>query len=480
MTPSVRYPKLATAMQYGFWFLLFIVFPLVLNPQAIFAGDASRDQALLIPKATALALIWFVGLFAALLSYPNARLLPRLEDIKRIPNSFYFLAFTLLMILVSSLSTPYAALPINLIGTEERFDGALVQILWYSLAFLGAALMTRTRVPTHHLMILIAVSNSLVAVWVLLQGYGIEPLVIVGGSLRNQNVYPVGPIGNSGLVGGYLATLLLVLLGWLYQRSHAWIWYLPLALSSAALIMSENRAGVLAVIVVWVGLAIYGRTQWRRMLVLSGVVIVAGIVVVITHPQPRALQFTQTVQAVRGTDQDTNSRLLLWSLATDMLPATLWIGLGPQGFEEGLWAYTDDTQQQRLIEGELPENAVDIRFTGTNIILYRLPNDDQQYGLRMRNDKAHNYLLDLGISAGLLAVIAFLIAYGLAIWHMFHANTPFTHALAAGMLGYGIFGMTWFASLAVDPVVCGLLGAGIGASFDVIQDNTPSETSDVA
>ncbi|MDZ7703692.1 MAG: O-antigen ligase family protein [Trueperaceae bacterium] len=456
-------------LQYAFWTLLLVVFPLTLDPISILEGGGSRDRAVLIPKALMLTLTWFTGLIAVVLSYPKTRLLPNYKTLRGIPVSLYFLLLALVAILVSALTSPYASTAVNLIGSRERLDGALVQITWYSLAFIGAALTLRPMVRYSHLIGLIAVGSSLVALWTLLQGYGIEPLVLFGADWRSQNAAPIGPLANSGYVGGYVATLLLVMLAWIMQSERFRpLWALPIVLSAAAIVMSENRAGALAVLILWPILAITYAVQyrrWMRIILLSALLLGGGVVVWASHHERKSLQPAQLTLALQGEDNDTNIRLVFWSIAAKMLRDTPWLGFGPQGFEQGLWQYASEPQKRMLVEGDLPENAYNIVFTETPIVFYNIPERDERQVFRAFSDKAHNYLLDFGLNAGLIGLAAFMLAYLSALWSMFRARTPLSQALAFGLLGYGVFGMTWFASLAVDPVMSGLLGAGIGAAW---------------
>lgn len=82
---------------------------------------------------------------------------------------------------------------------------------------------------------------------------------------------------------------------------------------------------------------------------------------------------------------------------------------------------------------------------------------------RLGWDKAHNYMVDLGLTAGIPSValfLVFLVAGQVALWR---SGSPLKEGVAVGWISFMVFGLAWFGTISLDPVIWVLVGAGLGA-----------------
>ena len=79
----------------------------------------------------------------------------------------------------------------------------------------------------------------------------------------------------------------------------------------------------------------------------------------------------------------------------------------------------------------------------------------------------HNYFLDIAFASGLPALLLF---YGLfcspALKLLYEARTPLALATLLALSTYLLYGMFWFATQNVDPLIWALVGLGIGSVPD--------------
>lgn len=451
-------------MKTTFLLLAFVIFPLTLNPWAIVRGQAA-EAIFLFPRAVVLTITWLVGIYLFL----NTPLKFRFKLTKF--WQFCSLAVFVILLFISGLVSEFNVTIVNLLGSQTRLDGVLIQLLWYSFVPLTAYVVYWQRLSAQQVMPYLALGSSLVALWLLAQTFGFEPIDVLFAPARllsptpRTATLPPGPLGNSGFTGGYLAFTGGIIFLWASTVKH-WGWFVVSAIIYAGLVASGNRAGLMALSGVWllVLLVLLWRhhAAFRRALGLTLLLLGAGTVIWFTHPIPTLLAGEQMSQAVTGQDDDTSVRFVLWSLAAKILRDHVWLGVGVNGYSEALWTYASPDEAWQIVRNKLPKDAYNVALTGTRVVLYNLPNSNEQYATRIYADKAHNYLLDIGLAAGVPALIAFVVSFVASLWALVSRASSATLAVAIGLLVYGVWAMAWFAALQVDPVVCMMLGAGLG------------------
>jgi len=173
-------------------------------------------------------------------------------------------------------------------------------------------------------------------------------------------------------------------------------------------------------------------------------------------------QVERTTDFIPGNESSFEVRLIFWRAALRGLLDRPFTGYGPNGFSVVFWRHATPQEQLQIVKTRLPDEATNIRFTGSPIVIYSLPNEDEPIFTTFGIDKAHNYLLDLTIAAGLTGTILFLIGVISGLIEMFRTNNQKVRAVALGIMTYLLFGVTWFATLPVDPIIWGFFGVGFG------------------
>lgn len=462
--PSSALTTLVDIVTETLWILMLLVFPLALNPWAMqTAGEGHIERALLQPKVVVLLIAWLLSVMACLVVWQQPLPLQIRRDLKVLWGALGVFA---VLLLISALTSPYSVLSVNLLGSQTRFDGVLVQVMWYSLVITASVLAGVSRLPAVRFVNWLLLGGSLVALWLLAQTFGVEPLGVFGVAANAASIQP-GPLGNPGFTAGYLGVVTTVAALWVLWQAPSRGRVFCLLACYAALVASGNRAAFLGVNLVWLG--VLGVQLWRpsRVYKVRGLLISAGLILVGAflwgvHPARGLLQPTQLVQALEGQDRDTNVRGILWRVSGRILRDHWWLGVGPNGYREAIWQYLEDEEARQLVANRLPANARNVTFTNSDLILFDLPDREGRQGIRRTFDKAHNYLLDIALSSGLFGLLSLLVAYATSLVVLLRQPSVVTRSIGLSVLVYGIYGMAWFAALALDPMVCVVLGTGLG------------------
>ncbi len=292
------------------------------------------------------------------------------------------LAFTLVLLLSTLVSTD---LRISVWGSYERQQGLLTLLAYLALFFITAVGL-RTRPHVDLLWRALVWASAPVVLYGLLQALRVDPL-----GWQSDAASPVlSTVGRSNFLGTYL--VLIIPLTWsqlLVTRTRTGLMLLC-AGQLTCLVLSHARGA-------WLGMALAGAafalvwtwtTGRRRLawLILAGcllaivVIIALGTVWLAPEALPQALivrsALPHLTQAVNLDAGSIRARLTIWQAALPLLHAHPWLGYGPE------------TLRTTFVTVYPPQ-----------LVYYQ--------GRQAVVDRAHNLWLDLGLSSGLAAVLAF-------------------------------------------------------------------------
>lgn len=414
------------------------------------------------------------------------------------PLRFPVLIPALALLGVSALSTLFSARPAySLYG--DRGEGLLSIAAGVLLFFvLAQALTSRTRMR----LLLVAATTTavLVSVYGIAENYGFEPLSGWGNPPFSDLGRSSATIGNALTLSGYLTLMMGAATAlWLgaATRLGRLVWLLALALIGACWIYAESRGALLGVsialplvllaarrkmgtvrpLVVPVAvlaaavavavavstafgfstlslrvsavlvayLALVGIFAWllergrtRLAILLPVVVVLVGAVAVVALT-PVSLSLTglgMSRDATAGGDGDISmqTRLYAWRDTLPMILDRPLLGHGPDNYREPLRPYISEDLQDLITPAGGAERSL---------------------------DRAHNHLLQLAATTGLLGLAAYLWLLVSFFRHAYKRGGWITAALSGAVLAYVIQLQTAFPSVATDVAFWGLLGVSV-------------------
>ncbi|MDZ7703693.1 MAG: O-antigen ligase family protein [Trueperaceae bacterium] len=359
---------------------------------------------------------------------------------------------------------------VNILGSSVRFDGFLVQAGWYVLAIVTAGLVYARGGDVEQPLRFLIVGAVLSALWALAQAYGFEPVSLLYSEplTYNEDRVAYGPMALTGLTAAHLAVVLTAFVA--LQKRFRVLPALVVMVLAAALIATGNRTAPAALMLTVGGLALsylVRRRYWHvGVISLYAIVALGALVLVQTTRSVPIEQLERTTQLVRGSDTSFQTRLVFWTAGIRGMFDYPLTGLGPNGFNQIFWQHLSREEKLPIIKHDLPDGAKDIMLSPRTLLSYRLPeqtDEDRPILATITMDKAHNYLLDMIIASGWPSAILFLSAIGSGVAMMLRSGRREARAVALATCVYVLFGLTWFATLQVDPIVWGLFGVGIGA-----------------
>ena len=368
---------------------------------------------------------------------------------------------------VVSLLNP-APLGLSLPLIPARYESVLFRLLenaWYALTLLAAVLSASRVVKLSWVYHLVALGACLAGLWALLEAYGIDPLKLIDANARvGNNVQAT--MGHQSYVAAYLAVVLVFWVTWrLLGRQLRPLDGVIIGFLTACLVASGGRAGLLAAMLTLLFLGfIWFRRQGRSryLLLLGGVMLLAGGVPLLTSPHARA-RLDKLGSAVQGTDPATSHRLIFWQVGVKAILERPLTGYGIDAFGNAAWFFATPEQADEMLTEFLPRKTAARAIRLGNLALYRAPKSGTLELQPVKPYRVHNYFLDIGFASGipvLLLFIAFLLSTG---WALLKARTPVSLATLLALLTYLIYGQVWFATPNVDTLVWGLVGLGLGS-----------------
>ena len=466
-----------------FWGLLFLAFPLAIMPKEVLAlipasvitFPKGGFAEILLPKLVVFVLLWGLGARQAYLllrrssntggvNVPEVKVLGRTSPLRQ---PLLWLLLFLAASLTTSLINP-APLGLSLPLIPDRFESVLFRLLesaWYALTLLAAVLSSSRVLKLTWVFHLVMIGACLAGGWALLEAYGVDPLRLIDPSAQiGNNVQAT--MGHQSYVAAYLGVVLVFWVTWrlLSHRLRLLDGFI-IAFLTACLVASGGRAGLLAALLT---LSVLGVTWfWRRgrsryLLMLGGVMLLAGAAPLLTSPHARA-RLDKLGSAVQGTDPATSHRLIFWQVGVKAILDRPLTGYGIDAFGNAAWFFATPEQAQEMLTEFLPPKTAARAFRLGNLALYRAPGSGTLELQPVKPYRVHNYFLDIGFASGVPVLLLFIAFLSSTAWALFKARTPVSLATLLALLTYLIYGMVWFATPNVDTLVWGLVGLGLGS-----------------
>ncbi len=348
------------------WLTAAVAVPLLVNPWGANAFE--------LPKSLLLrALVLLMALAALLRAAETHSWHPR--DLP--PLTGPALALGLVLALATLVSVNPRA---SLWGSYERQQGLLTLVALLALCLLCAAHL-RTREQFERLWGALLLGSVPVVVYGLCQAAGLDPL-----DWQSDAASPVlSTIGRANFFGSYLVLLAPLTAGRLLLARRRWPLALLLAAQLVTLALTQARGA-------WVGLAVAAltfallwaavtRKRWLAVAALAAALLVAGLLALLNWPggplstlaELPALERLSTM--ARSDAGSTAARLVTWRATLPLIAARPWFGYGPETMR-----------------------TVFARVFPPQLVYYQ--------GRQVTMDRAHNFWLDVALSAGLAGVAA--------------------------------------------------------------------------
>lgn len=261
---------------------------------------------------------------------------------------------------------------------------------------------------------------------------------------------PIGLYSNRGHAAFVLASILGLNL---VATSKRWISHklgvFYCGLIGMALVATQIRAGIIAClvgIIYWLTIeyyqvihVLYQRLR-RSKFVWAGLLTISICAVYnISFLFDRISSWDRDILAVL--QNSSTGRLYLWSLATDGILNRPWLGWGFNGFGIA-HLFIGDWQGQ--LSSYIPEGSSVIQI----IRIYEstfdfLSADGEIYTGSILSHKAHNLILDLLLSTGILGFIAYGVLFTFSFWHLVRSQM---YSVSIIVAVYIIFTQFWFES----------------------------------
>jgi O-antigen ligase len=462
-----------------FWSLLFVVFPLATAPKTLlslfpddfvtFPEDGFAE--VLLPKLVVFALFWTLGARTVYKLWREGRIAP-LSAASPLRGPLRWLSLFLLASLLVSLVHPSSlGLSLPLIGRYESVLFRLLETAWYALTFIGAGMVASRVLPPEvplHLMALGACSAGL---WTLLEAYGIDPMRLVDPQSQ-VGINLQATMGHQSYVAAFVSTVLVFWVSWrlLLAKLRA-LDVGIIALLTAALVASGGRAGLLAALLTLSVFIVYWLRRSKRpkyLLVLGGVMLLVGAVTVSTSPHAQD-RLQRLGVAAQGEDPATSHRLIFWQVGLKAILQRPLTGYGVDAFGNAAWWFASPEQADEMLTEFLPPRKAEKTVRIGKLAVYRSPDSQELEVQAVEPYRVHNYLLDIAFASGIPVLLLFLLFVASSLRALYRAKTALSLATSLALLTYLLYGMAWFATPNVDPLMWGLVGIGLGS---VVTDKT--------
>ena len=407
--------------------LLVVALPLVFIP--------SEGDAYALPKAVVLR---GVGLLGSVLFIANV---VAGGSLRWSPSRWIDIAlvcFIALFVLASITSVDRAQ---SFVGEPYQFQGTVTTLVYVG-AFLAARLSLATVAGFRRLLIVLAATGSLVAVYGLVQSLGIDPFWP-----GRPDPRIISTLGQANDLAAYLDLVLVavVALAALVSQRQRALLAIVAVIAAVALALTYSRGGYLGALPA-LGVLLLVRPGLPTPPRVSGVPILAGAVVVAALALPIAATFgpriVDRVTAI-GDTNESSARFHqdAWRLGIQIAIDHPWLGTGPETFPVVFRPYLSD-----------------------------LPPDRAERLGRFRLESPHNELIGIAAEEGLPAVVAYVAFLGacaaLAVRRLRAATGP-SRTIAIAVLAILATHLITTAFKTPDTTTSAifwiLLGSGIGA-----------------
>jgi len=384
------------------------------------------------------------------------------------------LASMVLFLLAPFLAT-VTPLDAAFLGSTQRADGALLMLVSLLLAATLAMMVHGNPCLRWIAIFSFATAASIAGTFGIFESNGTSPFAWFGGQFTGR-IEPRGTIGNAAFLGvttAMASTILVSLaLSPRIRRNPRQVlllalWAIFLAFATAS---TGGRAAYLALLATLLGMAILtalraGGARARLITAGAALLLIVSLVAGTALTDIGRQSVRELRDALQGTDNSWNSRLVTFTLGAEAIAQQPLRPYGPAAFGIVVWDLANEAQTRQLYSELVPWSVLDqVERRGT-LIRYPDPRTGEFIVERAMYDKAHNYLLDLTLSFGLLATLALVTFVLLVIASAIRSTSPVAHALAATTLIYAIHAQAWFPAVATEPAVFALLGVAWGLSL---------------
>ncbi len=232
-----------------------------------------------------------------------------------------------------------------------------------------------------------------------------------------QNQQPIGLYSHRGHASFVLAAVaVMTLVGWQWQWINTRLAVVAGILIMPALLFTQTRAGLLALLVATIYLL--GRKHYQLLVTAALVcLLIIGIA-------------TSTRQIHNSTEikQFTSDRVYLWQIASYRISLRPLLGWGMNGFGTAYSSVRPGRKITKVIH--LGDFSFDYQDENGLIKTAQLP-----------SAKAHNLILDTVISVGFLGLASYLTLLAWCLWQII--QSPY-RGIEAVFIAYLVFTFTWF------------------------------------
>lgn len=402
------WPVGPTGILEGLWLATAVAVPVAISPWGYNAFE--------LPKALLLRLLVLLMALAALFQAFDSP--PKVKRARfsrpAIPLLWPTLLFGLTLILATALSVD---LRVSLWGAYDRQQG-LLTLTTYLILFLLATANLRSRPQVERLWLALVWGSAPVVAYGLLQAAGLDPL-----TWQTDAASPVlSTLGRANFLGSYLVMIAPLTAGRLGAARRRWPYALLLAGQVSCLALTQVRAA-------WLGL---------------GASLAAGLLVWAAGGLRRKQYLTIAVTAILFLGTLAAAFVVLLNLpggpfssiadlaGVDRLATLADVETGSTAARLTTWRATVPLISERALLGYGPETmrSVFARIFPPELVYYQ--------GRHVSVDRAHNLWLDLGTSAGLVGILAFvalLAGWGLLGWRgRPDSGDRWSRAVGAGLL----------------------------------------------
>ena len=362
------------------WLLAATAVPFVFNPWG--------SSAFELPKTALLrALVLLMGVAALAQAVAGRRQQTHGPTISLLVPALLLGGATLLATVLST--NPH----VSFWGSYERQQGLLTQGAYLALFLLTAANL-RSREQVDRLWRTIVWGSAPVTIYGLLQAAGLDPI-----SWHTTGASPVlSTAGRSNFFGSYLVIVVPLTVARLFQTRRRWPHALLLLGQLTCLALTQARGawvGTGATLVAGLLAWSVARRSWRPLLIALGTAALGVILVALLNtpdgplaPLARLPSLDRLAHLTRTDAGSAGARVTVWRATLPLLLSRPWLGYGPETMR-----------------------AVFARVFPPELVFLE--------GRHVSIDRAHNLWLDLGMSTGMVGVLAFgalVIGAGRLIW----------------------------------------------------------------
>ncbi len=356
----------AVAERTARWLITAAVFlvPIVFHPETIDAFNLAKVTVLWILLIGATA-AWVIGLTIA----PKLFVAPRGP---MVAGSVALLAVAS----IATLTSPNRAL--SFFGLYHRYEG-LISIGLYIWSLLLVVLLYR-RTPRHlrDLLTAVAAAATVVGVYVLMQGVGLDPFQWRGATGADPS-HPVGALGNAAFTAsfqGIAAPAIAYMLITARTRVTRMAWLAAGGVVFVSILITQGRGGLLAALAGLGALVMFqaNRAAWTKVAAVAVLLFVLGLVPVIAP----------ALVDPAGSDSRVAQRTDIWIASVRTVAERPLLGWGPESFY-----------------GQHPP--------------YRTATEAREHGLSL-SDKPHNIFLSWATSTGMAGLSLYVLVIGLALF----------------------------------------------------------------